>query len=169
MQSRVFLAFILDLRREEVNSQPIFPALLGADPPTQTIASHFEGWKDSISANKVLISTNLHINKSIMKIISGAEPLFCDINDQSYKILTDISSTSNDNELMQRMRHWMPLNFDSMVHTIVFILYVFIIYLTVLFMFIGSFIGLEGSVEQNRPSFKYDNEYLAKRYRFSFR
>lgn len=54
-----------------------------------------------------------------MKIISGAEPLFCDINDQSYKILADISSTSNDNELMQRMRHWMPLNFDSMVHTIV--------------------------------------------------
>jgi hypothetical protein len=50
-----------------------------------------------------------------MKIVSGNEPLFCDESDESFKVMTDIASTTNDAELMDSLRRSMPLKFEAMV------------------------------------------------------
>lgn len=50
-----------------------------------------------------------------MKIVSSFEPLYCEINDLSYKVIVDITATTTKDQLVESIRKWMPLSFESMV------------------------------------------------------
>lgn len=41
--------------------------------------------------------------------------MYCEVNDLSHKVIVDISATTTKDQLLDSIRKWMPLSFESMV------------------------------------------------------